>query len=479
MTSVAGSLLLVCIYLVELSALTFALTLYRRGDRPVGVFLSSPAGLVCIGALLTLVVSGLVFAYLIPLLPSSRARQLAVPVVINLGSVVLVFGIVEGIVRALATPTTQGPVVAGTVLLPHRWEDVAARGQATLARAAVARSYLVHDRDLGWTVGPNRQSTDYNREGVERLLARLGPVPGRRAAAAGEIYVSSAEGLRSPRLGMSFAAMPAKRRIAVVGDSFTFGLEVRYEETWAHQLELALGSSFQVLNFGVDGYGVDQAYLRYRRDVVAWRPEIVILGVIDDDLRRTMCVYAFLCFPGFEMPFSKPRLVITPDGLMPVNLPLPAPASLFAKHSIAELPFLDFDGSFVPADWEWRLYHHAYAIRFVLSRYRPWSTAKPPMRAQALQSLNAEIVHAFVRLVREHGSVPIVAFFPSSSDPDARSSIAKGVMNAHGIRYLDLTACVGTVSAGERFLALHYSPRTNAAVAGCLRDAIAGGFESS
>jgi hypothetical protein len=83
-----------------------------------------------------------------------------------------------------------------------------------------------------------------------------------------------------------------------VGDSFTFGLEVRYEDTWPRQLERLLGPEFQVLNFGVDGYGVDQAYLRYRRDGLAWRPEIVVLGVIDDDFRRTMCVYAFLCFPG-------------------------------------------------------------------------------------------------------------------------------------------------------------------------------------
>jgi lysophospholipase L1-like esterase len=70
-----------------------------------------------------------------------------------------------------------------------------------------------------------------------------------------------------------FAAVPAKRRIAVVGDSFTFGLEVRYEDTWPYQLERALGPEFRVLNLGVDGYGVDQAFLRYRRDVLAWRPE--------------------------------------------------------------------------------------------------------------------------------------------------------------------------------------------------------------
>jgi len=48
-----------------------------------------------------------------------------------------------------------------------------------------------------------------------------------------------------------------------VGDSFTFGQEVTYEESWGYLLEKALGSEFQVLNFGVAMYGVDQAYLRY------------------------------------------------------------------------------------------------------------------------------------------------------------------------------------------------------------------------
>ena len=221
------------------------------------------------------------------------------PLVVNLCSVTLVFVVAEATVRALATPDIQGPVVAGTPLLPHSWTDVAARGRAGLEPAAAGQSYLVPDPDLGWTIGPNRQSADYNREGVARFLAQLGLAPAHPAPAdaGGAIYQSSAEGLRSPRAGLSFAAMPAKRRIAVVGDSFTFGLEVRYEDTWPHQLD-ARSVGFQVLNFGVDGYGVDQACLRYRRDGLAWRPEIVVLGVIDDDFRRTMCVYAFSAFPG-------------------------------------------------------------------------------------------------------------------------------------------------------------------------------------
>ncbi len=483
-SSASSSRLLVGLYVVEFCAAVAVLTLQRRGDRTLLSFLAGPAGWVCVAALVALAASVLGLAYLVRGVAPPRGRRLAVPLVVNLVSLALVSGVAEALVRALATPTIQGPVVMGTVLLPHRWEEVAARSRALLDDASAARSYLVPDSDLGWTIGPSRQSADYNRQGVDEYLARLGSPAGRRpppAADAG-IYVSSVEGMRSPRPGLSFAALPAKRRVALVGDSFTFGLEVHYEDTWGSQLERALGPEFQVLNFGVDGYGIDQAYLRYRRDVAAWHPEIAVLGVIDDDFRRTMCVYAFLCFPGFGMPFAKPRLVLGPQGLTPLNLPLAPPRTLFDARAITELPDLTFDGSFDPVEWESRFYHHAYAIRLVLSRYRPWSTVRPAVSPPAQRALNAEIVRAFIRLARARGAVPIVVYFPSRPRPGSvlgAASVAREAFAASHIRYLDLTDCVGAVSPDERFVALHYSPRTNTAVARCLQEAIAAGFHSS
>jgi len=63
--------------------------------------------------------------------------------------------------------------------------------------------------------------------------------------------------------------------------------------------------------------------------------------------------------------------------------------------------------------------------------------------------------------------------------PGVAPSIAREAFDAHHIRYLDLTACVAAVPPADRFLALHYSPRTNTAIARCLHDAIAAGFHSS
>jgi lysophospholipase L1-like esterase len=47
----------------------------------------------------------------------------------------------------------------------------------------------------------------------------------------------------------------------------------------------------QVLNFGVSGYSLGQMYLRYRRDVLPFQPDIVILALSSNSTNRTMGVY--------------------------------------------------------------------------------------------------------------------------------------------------------------------------------------------
>jgi hypothetical protein len=192
-----------------------------------------------------------------------------------------------------------------------------------------------------------------------------------------------------------------------------------------------------------------------------------------------MCVYAFLCFPGFGMPFAKPRLVADARGLTPLNLPLPSPATLFAKRAITELPDLLFDGAYNPVEWERHGYHRSYAIRFALSRYRPWSSRRPAVSDDTERALNGEIARAFIRLAHERGARPIVLYFPSRRWPSSGTATpARDALQAAHINFLDLTPCVETVPPAARFVALHYSPATNAAVARCVHDAITSGFKS-
>jgi len=85
-------------------------------------------------------------------------------------------------------------------------------------------------------------------------------------------------------------AVPGPRRPACAlafGDSFTHASEVADDETWSYQLSNLLGCG--VDNYGVGGYGQDQALLRYERiRKVKGREEFVIVAVYQEMLRRNL-----------------------------------------------------------------------------------------------------------------------------------------------------------------------------------------------
>jgi hypothetical protein len=80
-------------------------------------------------------------------------------------------------------------------------------------------------------------------------------------------------------------------RIAVLGDSFTEGLQVDEQATWAQQLQAKLaadrscplrrghGAVVEVLNFGVGGYGTGQELLTWRHLARRYQPDLVLLAV--------------------------------------------------------------------------------------------------------------------------------------------------------------------------------------------------------
>jgi hypothetical protein len=455
--------------------------------QPFAVFLGMRMGLVFLAAVLVVVLSALFIRQRVRSRVPNGWRGVRPLLLLNLLTLVLAFGTAEIALRVLAHPTALGPAFANQQLLPKSWDTVAAANRAILARAAQRPTFLVYDRELGWTVGRSRSSADYNVEFQKGFVANLrarfpsrDQVPDPQAevdTVKAPIYLSSSEGIRSPAAGISLAGRTAKHRIALFGDSFTFGLEVRYEQTWGAQLEHALGSDYQVLNFGVDGYGVDQAYLRYRRDARQWQPDIVILGMIDDDFRRSMCVYGFLCFPRSEMPFPKPRFLMADGKLTLANVPLPQPDSIFAQQSINDLPHIEDDFEFDAVEWQRNPLQAAYSMRLLLSRYRRYPERGPTVNDQAVRQINGEIVRSFVRSVKEAGAVPLVVYFPSRTYAGPESihppSMAREVLTGIGVPFLDMSDCLQQIEPARRFAIVHYSSAANAAIAQCLREPVA------
>ena len=150
----------------------------RRADRPLLGFLASPTGLVLVAAVPALVGSMLLVVHEIRRrLPGGTPRLLAI-IALNLWALAIAFAGAEAVVRGFAVSTPEGPVFVGTPLLPKSWESVAARHRAIARQASAQGSYLVFDPELGWTVGPNRRSGDYNEAFVRRYLLQHGrPLP--------------------------------------------------------------------------------------------------------------------------------------------------------------------------------------------------------------------------------------------------------------------------------------------------------------
>jgi hypothetical protein len=255
---------------------------------------------------------------------------------------------------------------------------------------------------------------------------------------------------------------------------------VRFEDSWAYRLEQLLPKGCRVLNFGVGGYGIDQMYLRYKRDVPSWKPNLVILSFIDPDLDRTMSSYGFLIFEqGNSLP--KPRFVLDQGGTLNiVNQPLPKAEDIFMLPSIHDVPFIEYDQKYKRADWDrpqWRAVYRSYFLRFLISIYRFSEKDRPFVSDADMRALNSSLLKAFVEAVHKDGATPLLVYLPNKRDFKKKSPwIPKGLQilqNAH-LEHVDLTSCLKRDSEPNHFIPMggghggHYTLQANATVAACL-----------
>lgn len=124
---------------------------------------------------------------------------------------------------------------------------------------------------------------------------------------------TNARGFRGTREVDS--AVPAGRlRVICSGDSFTEGYGVRDQETWCARLEHER-PAFEAVNMAVAGYGIDQAFLWYRRDANGIQHQLHLLGVFHNDFERT-------ALPEM-VGVPKSMLVLEGDSLALRGVPVP------------------------------------------------------------------------------------------------------------------------------------------------------------
>lgn len=163
-----------------------------------------------------------------------------------------------------------------------------------------AFAFDVHHRIRGWALAANLRDVEVFE---------------------GKRLNTDAHGLRGAR-EVPFEKSPGVLRVAIFGDSFTFGEEVGDDETFAHQLELLL-PGVEVLNFGVHGYGHDQELLYLREALPLYHPDIVLVGHVTDDSMRNMLAFRS---------FAKPWFRISGGGLELHGTPVPTPSQVLASH---------------------------------------------------------------------------------------------------------------------------------------------------
>lgn len=123
------------------------------------------------------------------------------------------------------------------------WDSLK-KGISARDNRVVERAHTRYDPELGWVNLPRFHDPDLYGPGLD--------------------LQTNAQGFRE-RQDTTPAPAPGTTRVFCIGDSFTLGFGVGNDYSWCHYLE-GLQPGLETVNMGQGGYGVDQAYLWYKRD---------------------------------------------------------------------------------------------------------------------------------------------------------------------------------------------------------------------
>lgn len=99
-----------------------------------------------------------------------------------------------------------------------------------------------------------------------------------------------------------------------VGDSFTFGHAVTYEESFVGRLASRPGFPLQVVNLGVQAYGTDQSLLLLKRQFKKFNTKLVVFTFTTPQIGRNEVYDRRLQFPDGLFLGTKPMYALNSDG---------------------------------------------------------------------------------------------------------------------------------------------------------------------
>jgi hypothetical protein len=252
--------------------------------------------------------------------------------------------------------------------------------------------------------------------------------PGLAGTYGGDEFVTfvtiNADGQRGP--SHPTERVPGKRRIAVLGDSQTWGDGVADDETYVARLD---GGDTEVLSFATPGWGTDQQILVLDAEAARWSPDVVVLALfIGNDMNDNTSRGTFQ--------YPKPWFTVGGDDTLELHgVPVPYSRALHAaievyrslmQHSallnaIAEMSRRDWG---VPGD-------DGAAVAAGRPYVNPACAATLTDRDRERYALTSRLLLEFVRRARAIGAVPVVLILPELwqvdvfADPARREALRR------------------------------------------------------
>ncbi len=281
--------------------------------------------------------------------------------------------------------------------------------------------------------------------------------------------------------------------LAAFGDSFTYCDQVADAQTWEEQLAGMLAAD--IYNFGVDGYGTDQAYIRFEEDFQKVRAPVVALGLITENINRIVNRYRPFYSEHTGHSLTKPRFILRGEVRELIENPIRN------GDEIDKLLDPKFVESLGENDWWFKrdnepslgfpytaiLFHKRFWLEIFHHRGgrhiddlspRPWANlwTYPPAR-----DLMFSILDSFMNESKAAGRTPFIMLLPSQTEVAAQMQERNPKKAAVLLSYCQERgyACFNGVSALaknahtekelDKFFNRHFTPLGNKVIASELR----------
>ncbi len=274
--------------------------------------------------------------------------------------------------------------------------------------------------------------------------------------------------------------------VSLYGDSFTYGDEVDDEHAWGYLLARALGR--RVANYGVGGYGSDQAFLRFRQNT-GDPSGVVVLGHLTENILRNLSRNRDLL--NWTRFYSlKPRFVIDAQGELQL-LELPElDENAYLRSVGVDAPFLAIEhenfqlggptGATAlkfPFTWSIARNFNYFRMRALLRRQPEYAEFYEPEHPLQGARITLGICAEFAREAERRGKHALVLIFPTRDDVKHfrktgrwfYATLVDGLRTAK-LEFLDfgplLDERLGARKVSEFFMPRgHYSEEVNALIA--------------